>query len=84
MREDLRQAAEALLFDLKPILQARAAPKRGILYYGKVAKIDADHARHLADLPNFVVREVPDTWHNTVVSLLAEGTFQGIVQRFLR
>jgi hypothetical protein len=84
MREDLRQTAEARLFDLKPILQERAAPKRGSLYYGKVAKIDADHAKHLADLPNFIIKEVPGAWHNTIVSLLADGTFQGILQRFLR
>lgn len=84
MREDFRRAAEAYLLDLKPILVERATPKRGVLYYGKLAKIDAEHARHLADLPNFVIKEVPGTWHNTVISLLADGTFEGIVRNFLR
>ena len=84
MRKALRDAAAAHLIDLKPMLRERASPKRGILYYGNLARIDVAHARHLADLPDFIVKEVPNTWHNTIVTLLADGTFEGILRRFLR
>lgn len=84
MRKALRDAAAAHLIDLKPMLRQRASPKRGILYYGNLARIDVAHARHLADLPRFIAKEVPHTWHNTIVTLLADGTFEGILRRFLR
>jgi len=84
MRRALREAAAAHLIDLKPVLRERASPKRGILYYGNLARIDVAHATHLADLPAFTVKEVPNTWHNTIVTLLADGTFEGILRRFLR
>jgi hypothetical protein len=83
VREDLRSAAGDLLFDLKPVLQKNAAPKLGVLYYGKMTELDAAHAKHLADLPNFVVKELPETRHNTIMTLLADGKFEGIVRKFL-
>ena len=83
VREDLRRTASELLLDLKPVLRKKAAPKVGVLYYGKMTELDATHAKHLADLPNFIVKEVPETLHNTVMSLLADGKFEGIVRKFL-
>jgi len=83
VRENLRSAAGALLFDLKPVLQKKTAPKLGVLYYGKMTELDAAHAKHLADLPNFVVKELPETRHNTIMTLLADGRFGGIVRKFL-
>jgi acyl carrier protein len=70
--------------DLKPLLASSRAPGLGVLYYGEDSVGDADHARRLADLPNFVAKEVRGARHNTVMALLAEGKFQRIVRRFLR
>ena len=73
-----------VLGDLNPWLRRRASAKRGTLTYGNLARIDVSHARHLADLPRVIAKEVPHTWHNTIVTLLADGTFGGILRRFLR
>jgi hypothetical protein len=70
--------------DLKPLLVSARSPGLGVLYYGEESLGDATHARRLADLPNFVVKEVRGARHNTVMALLAEGKFQPIVRRFLR
>jgi acetyl esterase/lipase len=70
--------------DLKPLLVSARSPRLGVLYYGEESLGDATHARRLADLPNFVVKEVRGARHNTVMTLLAEGKFQSIVRRFLR
>jgi acyl-CoA synthetase (AMP-forming)/AMP-acid ligase II/acyl carrier protein len=73
-----------LFADLRTTLGASASPERGILYYGEESIGDAAQARRMADLPNFVVEEVPGARHNTVMALLAEGRFQQVVSRFLR
>jgi predicted dienelactone hydrolase len=73
-----------LFADLRTMLGASASPERGILYYGEESIGDAAQARRMADLPNFVVEEVPGARHNTVMALLAEGRFQQVVSRFLR
>lgn len=72
------------MLDLKPLLANGKAPTRSVLYYGSDARIDGLHARHLADLPNFIVKEVPDTRHNTIATLLADEQFEGIFRKFLR
>jgi hypothetical protein len=77
------RAFENLRTDLKPLLRARGAPRTGILYYGENSAEDAAHAKHLADLGNFIVRGVPGAGHNTVMALLAAGEFEGAVGRFL-
>jgi acyl-CoA synthetase (AMP-forming)/AMP-acid ligase II/acyl carrier protein len=70
--------------DLKPLLVSARTPGLGVLYYGEDSVGDAAHARRLADLPNFIAKEVRGARHNTVMALLAEGKFQRIVRRFLR
>jgi hypothetical protein len=80
----MKEAFDEMMFDLKPVLAEREAPKLGILYHGSEMEIDALHAKHLADLPNFMVKEVPATRHNTILSLLAQDKFEAIVRRFLR
>jgi len=77
-------AAENLRVDLKPFLRDRAAPRAGVLYYGENNAEDAAQAEHLADLANFIVKEVPGAGHNTVMALLADGEFAGTVRSFLR
>lgn len=81
-RADLRAAAGSLLTDLKPVL-ARGYPRRGILYYGAKSRIDEAHARHLAGVPDFAIQRMPDAHHNTVMHLIAEGKFDGVLRRFL-
>lgn len=80
----MKEAADDMMFDLKPLLTQRRTPKLGILYHGTEMEIDTPHAAHLADLPNFIVKAVANTRHNTILALLAEDRFEGIVRRFLR
>jgi hypothetical protein len=81
-RADLRAAAGSLMIDLKPVLE-RAHPQRGILYYGAKSRIDEAHARHLAGVPDFTIQRMADSHHNTVIHLIAEGRFDGVIRRFL-
>ena len=82
-RESLRAAVPERLIDLRPVLHASGWPKRGTLYYGELNAIDSAHAKHLAGLPNFTVHGMPETWHNSVMNLIAAGRFYGIVRKFL-
>jgi hypothetical protein len=82
-REKLRQAVGDRMVDLEPVLRERAVPGLGVLYYGDGTEIDAAHARHLAGLSNFIVKQVPDTRHNTVMTLLTDGSFERALRRFL-
>jgi hypothetical protein len=82
-RADLRAAAGGLLIDLKPVLEQQGHPRRGILYYGARSRIDEAHARHLAGVPSFTIHGMPEGHHNTVLHLIAEGRFDGVMRRFL-
>lgn len=82
-RAELRQAVGPMLRDLKPLLAEQRGPELGVLYYGDGTEIDAGHARHLEDLPNFIVKRLPATRHNTIISLLADGQFERTMRRFV-
>jgi len=76
--------AAGLLLDLKSIVTDRGAPRRAVLYCGEGDTGDVAHAEHMADLPNFLVKKVANTKHETVLTLLADGEFERAVRRFLR
>jgi hypothetical protein len=82
-RPTLRQTVGNLMFDLKPLLSASAFPRRGTIYYGADAEIDAAHGRHLIGLPNFGVYEMTATRHNSVVKLIAAGMFDNVIKDLL-
>lgn len=81
-RADLRAAVGSLMIDLKPVLE-QTRPHRGVLYYGAKSRIDEAHARHLAGVPDFTIQRLPESHHNTVMHLIAEGKFDGMIRRFL-
>jgi len=82
-RSDLLAAAGDLMMDLKPLLQRPEHSCRGILYYGARSEIDMAHALHLEGVPGFTINGMPDSLHNTVMNLVAEGKFDGMVRKFL-
>jgi len=81
-RPDLLSAARSLMVDLRPLVE-QGHPHRGVLYYGARSRIDEAHARHFAGVPNFTIQRLADSHHNTVMHLIAEGKFDGVIRRFL-
>jgi acyl carrier protein len=76
------RVADDVYLDLEPILAA-GTPKRAVLYYGENERADVLHAERLAHLPQFTLKRLPSTLHNTVLTLLAEGEFERAIRTLL-
>ena len=72
-----------LLQDLKGVVLQTKAPRRGVLYYGEAAVIDAAHAQHMRDVPGFILKPLKGGLHNSVMTLLARNEFARVLKTFL-
>jgi hypothetical protein len=72
-----------LLLDLKAVTLETRSPRRGVLYYGEAAVIDAAHAEHMRDVPGFILKPLKAGLHNSVMTLLARNEFARVLKTFL-
>jgi len=70
------------LHNLRDLPETRQIDK-AVLYYGGRTEGDRDQAENMRDLLNFEVIEVPDSTHTVLLSLLAEGRLEQVLDRFL-